>query len=622
MVNPSGHPVPSKALLRFLQSQTDAICQPQFRGGNSPCRKLTPFSQRRLISTSQSRCYGTPRSYIDDLFSRNRDKCKALPAPKSYLSNVRSSRHASSDTSPAHYLKPSLWNRIFHRSRIRKEREQRENSAGPLPDYSFSNNGSYEETSAQLFNLSRALSRNPAGTELRLRCTEFDKNGSVTLVSGEFKKSELIAKYGLLPRDLRKIDSSILPHILVRPSAILINLLHLRVLIQSDRVLVFDAYGSTDSYTQSLFMYDLEGKLQQKTSSSDPSHAVHSNSGAPTYLPYEFRALEAVLISVTSGLEAEFALVREPVTHILRALEEDIDREKLRHLLVHSKKLGTFEQKARLVRDALYELLEADDDLASMYLTERKKTGKPRAEQDHQEIEMLLESYHKICDEVVEISGNLISNIRNTEEVVKAILDANRNQLMLFEIKVSVATLGLAGGTLIAGLYGMNLENFIEDSNIAFGGVTLTCFILSAWICKYGLNRLRKVQKVRMWGEGATGIEVYGRGPNTLSPGRFNMSSSHRGNWRNEALEQLGISKERERKMAARYGNQMNPHTGAGPVLWPDMNGLGLHKLNEKGDAREKVTGDEVEPTNSDADYSEPPSVRIRDDTSSGGGRR
>lgn len=614
MVKAAGPLVPSRALLRFLQSQRDATCQPQ----STECRKLL-LSQRRHISTSQPLCYGGPRSYIDDLFARNRDKCKALPPPKSYPSSLYSSRHASSDTTPTRYERPSLWDRIFHRGRIRKEREEREHSSRPLPDYSFSNGGSYEETSAQLFNLSRALSRNPAGTELKLRCTEFDKNGSVTLVSGEFKKSELIAKYGLLPRDLRKIDSSILPHILVRPSSILINLLHLRVLIQSDRVLVFDAYGSTDSYTQSLFMYDLEGKLQQKTSSSDPAHSVHSNSGAPTYLPYEFRALEAVLISVTSGLEAEFALVREPVTNILRALEEDIDRDKLRHLLIHSKKLGTFEQKARLVRDALYELLEADDDLASMYLTERKKTGKPRAEQDHQEIEMLLESYHKICDEVVEISGNLISNIRNTEEVVKAILDANRNQLMLFEIKVSVATLGLAGGTLIAGLYGMNLENFIEDSNVAFGAVTLTCFVLSAWICKYGLNRLRKVQKVRMWGEGATGIDVYGRGPKSISPQRFNIGS--RGNWRSEALEQLGISKERERKMAARY-HQMNPNASAGPVLWPGMDGLGLHKLNASNRADSKASIDEVEPTNSDADYSDPPVVRIRDDTTFGADRK
>jgi len=212
-------------------------------------------------------------------------------------------------------------------------------------------------------------------------------------------------KYGLLPRDLRKIDSSLLPHILVRPSAILINLLHLRVLIKSNCVLVLDAYGTTDSFTQSQFIYDLQNKLGQREGSKQ--------SGG---LPYEFRAMEAVLISVTTGLEEEFKGVAQPVMRVLQELEEDIDRDKLRHLLIFSKKLGTFEQKARLVRDAIDDLLEADDDLVAMYLSERAQ-GKIREEDDHTEVEMLLESYHKLCDEIVQAGGNLVSNIRNTEEV-------------------------------------------------------------------------------------------------------------------------------------------------------------------------------------------------------------
>ena len=152
-------------------------------------------------------------------------------------------------------------------------------------------------------------------------------------------------------------------------------------------------------------MYDLSGKLAQK-----------DNSRQAGGLPYEFRALEAVLISVTTGLEEEFEVVSEPVVRVLRELEEDIDRDKLRHLLIYSKKLGTFEQKARLVRDAIDDVLDADDDLVSMYLTERAQ-GKVREEDDHTEVEMLLESYHKVCDEIVQVSGNLVSNIRNTEEM-------------------------------------------------------------------------------------------------------------------------------------------------------------------------------------------------------------
>lgn len=133
-------------------------------------------------------------------------------------------------------------------------------------------------------------------------------------------------------------------------------------------------------------------------------------------LPYEFRALEAVLISVTSALEADLLTVREPVVRVLRELEDDINRDRLRILLVLSKKVSTFEQKAKLVRDAIDELLEADDDLAAMYLTE-KRHDLYRGEDDHTEVEMLLESYHKICDEVVQEASSLVSSIRNTEEM-------------------------------------------------------------------------------------------------------------------------------------------------------------------------------------------------------------
>jgi magnesium transporter len=44
-----------------------------------------------------------------------------------------------------------------------------------------------------LFNLGRALAAKSLN-EPRLRCTEFDENGNVTLVNGEYRKSELIAK--------------------------------------------------------------------------------------------------------------------------------------------------------------------------------------------------------------------------------------------------------------------------------------------------------------------------------------------------------------------------------------------------------------------------------------------
>ena len=72
---------------------------------------------------------------------------------------------------------------------------------------------------------------------------------------------------------------------------------------------------------------------------------------------------------------------------------------------------------------------------------------------------------------------------------------------MLLDLKFSVGTLGLAMGTFIAGLYGMNLENFIEETSWGFLGVTGVSILFSLWVCRYGLLKLRKVQRVKMQGD-------------------------------------------------------------------------------------------------------------------------
>lgn len=56
----------------------------------------------------------------------------------------------------------------------------------------------------------------------------------------------------------------------------------------------------------------------------------------------------------------------------------------------------------------------------------------------------------------------------------------------------------MAVGTFLAGLYGMNLENFIEETNWGFAGVSAgsaLAILVTLW---WGLIRLRRVQRVRM----------------------------------------------------------------------------------------------------------------------------
>ncbi|KAF4124591.1 magnesium transporter [Geosmithia morbida] len=481
-------PVPSYSLLRFLRLQTRLSVCASSTALQRDNRCSSSSSRRRTCTTTTTCASARPRLGVSKRPRQQAATTAATTATATATATrcfgTTATALRASGPNEAQAARAASWQERLWGSLIKKGGG---NGGGPVrPDDLASDD---HPDGPFVFNNRRTMAAK-AALEPRLRCTEVDEHGKVILVDGEFKKTELIAKYGLLPRDLRKIDSSNLPHILVRPSAILLNLLHLKVLIRHDRVLLFDVYGSKTSYSQSAFMYDLQGRLQQK----GPSSPMLGG------LPYEFRALEAVLTSVTSELEADFEAVREPVMHILSELEDDIDRQKLRVLLILSKRVSTFEQKAKLVRDAIEELLEADDDLADMYLTEKATPGTSlrREADDHTDVELLLESYHKLTDEIVQEAGNLVSGIRNTEDIVRAILDANRNALMLLDLKFSVGTLGLAMGTFLAGLYGMNLENFIEETNWGFSAVTVVSSVCSLMVCWYGLGRLRRVQRIKM----------------------------------------------------------------------------------------------------------------------------
>jgi magnesium transporter len=71
---------------------------------------------------------------------------------------------------------------------------------------------------------------------------------------------------------------------------------------------------------------------------------------------------------------------------------------------------------------------------------------------------------------------------------------------MLLDLKFSIGTLGLATGTLFSALYGMNLKNFIEESDLGFWGISGISAAASVFVIMYGVGRLRRVQRVSMWG--------------------------------------------------------------------------------------------------------------------------
>ncbi|KAJ3760010.1 magnesium transporter [Lentinula raphanica] len=320
-------------------------------------------------------------------------------------------------------------------------------------------------------------------TDLMLRCTILDAEGNVKTISGLFKKSDLSVEHQLNPRDLRKIDSrvpNLVPTILVRKQAILVNILHIRALIKADTVVLFDTYGSADSRLHSVYLYHLEHNLKLKGSG----------------LPYEFRALESTLLSVLSALEAEMVVfIRALVGGLLAELEDNIDHDRFKRLLHYSRRLASFHNRAKLVGEAIDEVLTQDEDLSAMYLTD-KHNGVEHDPLDHEELELLLESFSKQVEEIVNEVENLEANVQSTQEIVELILDSNRNALLALDLQVSIATFGVGTGALVAGLLGMNLTNHFENHPYAFFIMTGIAGFASFMVAFLGFRKLVKIRRI------------------------------------------------------------------------------------------------------------------------------
>lgn len=105
---------------------------------------------------------------------------------------------------------------------------------------------------------------------------------------------------------------------------------------------------------------------------------------------------------------------------------------------------------------------------------------------------------------------------------------------MLLDLKFSIGTLGIGSGALLAGFFGMNLKNFVEESNLGFIGVTGSTMVVAAIVCVFGLHKLRRVQRVSMWGERG---RVGGRGSwNQVEPGAVGKTTTAIRAWKGREL--------------------------------------------------------------------------------------
>lgn len=195
---------PSSALLRFLRAQSQdlhfftpsnkaTICHSTSRTTRLPPNQINSNPRRsypRNFSASHRHHANVEASLfnLDLLGVSSKQGARNSPAfiPTRWQNTSGSRTSLEGQNKSLHtseYSWPSL-SRFWGFKRRRANPGLRPNDLPPLPSF-------LDDASGAVLGRSKV---GKASNELKLRCTEVNENGDVTLVNGEFKKSELIAK--------------------------------------------------------------------------------------------------------------------------------------------------------------------------------------------------------------------------------------------------------------------------------------------------------------------------------------------------------------------------------------------------------------------------------------------
>ncbi|XP_039662162.1 magnesium transporter MRS2 homolog, mitochondrial isoform X2 [Perca fluviatilis] len=263
----------------------------------------------------------------------------------------------------------------------------------------------------------------------------FDQEGNVT--SFEKKKTELCQELSLQARDLRFQHSTSL---IARNNCIIIRMETLKAIVTPQSLLVLDFRG-----------FGLERWLVLELA---PQIASQSHA-----LPFEFRALEAILQHKVNTLQARLNDVEPVMLDTLESLVDpkilSVDRSKLHILLQNSK-------------------------------SEESSLGIDHAE----EMELLLENYLMQAEELGNKTRELKGLIDDSESVIFINLDSHRNVMMRLNLQLAMGSFSLSLFGLIGVAFGMNLTSSFEEDPRIFWLVTGFMFLGSGLIWRRLLSFL------------------------------------------------------------------------------------------------------------------------------------
>uniref|UniRef100_A0A8C0TN02 Magnesium transporter n=1 Tax=Canis lupus familiaris TaxID=9615 RepID=A0A8C0TN02_CANLF len=308
--------------------------------------------------------------------------------------------------------------------------------------------------------------------------TKFDKEGNVT--SFEKKKTDLYQELGLQARDLR------FQHVMsitTRNNRIIMRMEYLKAVITPECLLILD-YRNLN--------------LEQWLFRELPSQLAGEGQLVTYPLPFEFRAIEALLQYWISSLQGKLSILQPLILETLEALVDprhsSVDRSKLHILLQNGKSLSELETDIKIFKESVLEILDEKDLLEELCLTkwtDPQVFEKSSAGIDHaEEMELLLENYYRLADDLSNATRELRVLIDDSQSIIFINLDSHRNVMMRLNLQLTMGTFSLSLFGLMGVAFGMNLESSLEEDHRVFWLITGIMFMGSGLIWRRLLSFL------------------------------------------------------------------------------------------------------------------------------------
>ncbi|OAY84925.1 Magnesium transporter MRS2-A, chloroplastic [Ananas comosus] len=319
-----------------------------------------------------------------------------------------------------------------------------------------------------------------------------------TMSTKKINRRQLLKSSGLRLRDIRSVDPSLwfmnsMPSLLVREQAILLNLGTLRAIAMHECVLIFD-YNSKGGKA---FLRSLLPRLNPKNINGGPA------------MPFELEVVEAALVSRIQRLEQRLMDVEPRVAALLEVLPNRLTADVLEQLRLSKQTLVELGSRAGALKQMLLDILEDPVVIRRMCVMGRNCTvrrdnndmecsvplEKQIAEEEEEEIEMLLENYLQRCESCHGQAERLLDSAREMEDSIAVNLSSRRLEVSRVELLLQVGTFCVAVGALVAGIFGMNLKSYLEEHMCAFWLTTAGIIIgaVAAFFLMYSYLKVRRI---------------------------------------------------------------------------------------------------------------------------------